>query len=74
METLMNFQTLNKPEVSQICIFASALKEYESDEYLEIDQYIINRLMYFLSLNTQTIWKEQVSKTLGFLNNKADII
>jgi hypothetical protein len=30
--------------------------------------------MYFLSLNTQNIWKEQVSKTLGFQNNKKDII
>ena len=74
METLKNFQTLDKPEESQICIFASALKEYETDDFLEIDKYIINRLMYFLSLETQTFWKEQVSKTLGFLNNKADII
>ncbi len=37
LETLENFQTLNKPEVSQICIFASALKDYETDDYLEID-------------------------------------
>jgi hypothetical protein len=74
LETLNNFQNLDKPEESQLCIFASALKKYETDDFLEIDQFIINRLMYFLSLNTQSIWKEQVSKTFGFLNNKEDIL
>jgi hypothetical protein len=50
------------------------MQEYETDDYLEIDQFIITRLMYHQSLDNQNIWKEQVTKTLGFLNNKKDIL
>jgi hypothetical protein len=49
---------------------AIALLKYESEDSLEIDLKIIKRLIFYLQNNQNSLWREQIVKTLGRINNK----